>query len=63
MVVAIEVQLGRAQEGSAWEVVLRVPFFSFGGVSLPCFPCFLLLCLVPALSDEAGAGAGAGAGG
>ncbi len=44
-------------------VVLRVPVFSFGGVLLPCFPCFLLLCLVPALSDEAGAGAGAGAGG
>jgi hypothetical protein len=44
-------------------VVLRVPVFSFGGVLLPCFLSFLLLCLVPALSDEAGAGAGAGADG
>ncbi len=44
-------------------VVLRVPVFSFGGVLLPCFPCFLPLCLLPTLSDEAGAGAGARAGG
>jgi hypothetical protein len=44
-------------------VVLRVPVFSFDSVLLPCFPCFLPLCLVPALSDEAGVGVGAGAGG
>ena len=44
-------------------VVLRVPVFSFGGVLLPCFPCFLPLCLVPVLSDEVGAEAGVGAGG
>ncbi len=69
--VAIEVQFGRAQEKCSLEglkrevrgrVVLRVPVFSFCGVLLPCWPCFLPFCLLPVLSEVAGAGAGAGAG-
>ncbi len=38
--------------------MLRVPVFSFCGVLLPCLPCFLPFCLLPVLSEVAGAGAG-----
>ncbi len=62
MVGAIEVQLGRAQERSAWEGGVKGARLLFWRC-LVAFPCFLLLCLVPALSDEAWAGVGAGAGG
>ncbi len=53
MMVAIKRQLGRAEERSAWEGGVKGArlAFSFGGVLLPCFPCFLPLCLVvPVLS-------------
>ncbi len=42
--------------------MLGFPIFSFGGV-LSFLSLFMPCCLLPFLSEEAGAGAGAGAGG
>ncbi len=63
MVMAIKVQLGRAQERSAWEGGVMGARLLFRRCLVALFFLLLLLCLVPVLSDEAGAGAGAGAGG
>jgi hypothetical protein len=64
MVVAIKMQLGRTQKRSGLEGGVKGARLLFRrsliAVSLPCV---LHLCLVPALSEEAGAGIGAGAGG